>query len=241
MPCHQGNTMQTNTHLTSKIQIKTVSRTVAALTLGAALFGATSAMAESSPSFSELSALWWKWALETPASKNPLSDATGKYASVNQPLEDIFFLAGNQGGTTTRTITIHEGKALFFPIANVFDVEDGYALPSGDLVFSVPHPLQVARDLVSTDIATVSGMVCTVDAKNIAITSKNFEQSVPFILLEPSDNILGVPAGIYFPAVDAGYYLLLKPLTKGNHIIHFASSNAAFGTTTDVTYNITVK
>ena len=73
--------------------------------------------------YSQWAAQWWQWALETPASENPLTDTTGQFAVVNQSGR-VWFLAGNVGGTTVRTITVPSGKALFFPIVNVFDVED---------------------------------------------------------------------------------------------------------------------
>ena len=67
------------------------------------------------PSASLLATKWWRWALETPASENPLTDTTGQFAAVNQSGR-VWFLAGNPGGTTARTITVPSGKALFFPI-----------------------------------------------------------------------------------------------------------------------------
>jgi hypothetical protein len=53
------------------------------------------------------------------------------------------------------------------------------------------------------------------------------------ILYLPDNNIFAVPAGTYGPTVSDGYYLILKPLTKGQHTIEFAGSipnpNAPFG------------
>ena len=88
------------------------------------------------PPASPLAAQWWQWALGTPASENPLTDTTGQFAAVNQsPSGRIWFLAGNFGGTTVRTITVPKGAALFFPIVNVFDVEDGIGIPGGTRFF----------------------------------------------------------------------------------------------------------
>src|SRR5437762_12394565 len=79
------------------------------------------------PPASHLATRWWQWALETPASENPLTDTTGQFGAVNQSGR-VWLLAGNPSGTTVRTITVPSGKALFFPILNVFDVEDGIAV-----------------------------------------------------------------------------------------------------------------
>jgi hypothetical protein len=41
-------------------------------------------------------------------------------------------------------------------------------------------------------------------------------------------------------AVVDGYWLMLKPLSPGKHVIHFTASNATTGFALDVTYNVTV-
>ena len=129
------------------------------------------------PPASHLATSWWKWALETPASENPLTDTTGQFAAVNQR-GPVWFLAGNPGSTTVRTISVPSGKALFFPIVNVFDAEDGIAVGGGRL-FLVPRPVQVARTFVSSVIATATGLSCEVDGSSFPITTANLEQSTP--------------------------------------------------------------
>jgi hypothetical protein len=192
------------------------------------------------PPASLLATKWWKWALETPASENPLTDTTGQFAAVNQPNGSIWFLAGNTGGTTVRTVTVPAGKALFFPIVNVFDVEDAI-IAGGVKLFLIPKPVQVAQTVVANIIATATGLSCEVDGTPLPITTANLEQSTPFSLRLPDDNIVGVPAGVYYPAVDSGYYVLLPPLSAGQHTIHWAGSITFFSLSLDVTYNITVQ
>ena len=191
------------------------------------------------PPASLLATKWWKWALETPASENPLTDTTGQFAAVNQSGR-VWFLAGNVGGTTVRTITVPSGKALFFPIVNVFDVEDAI-IAGGVKLFLVPQPVQVAQTVVANIIATATGLSCEVDGTPLPITTANLEQSTPFSLHLPADNIIGVPAGVYYPAVDSGYYVLLPPLSAGQHTVHWAGSITFFPLSLDVTYNITVQ
>jgi len=221
--------MKTKWHQkTCRNYIYTVTSTV---TLAMALvFAANLASAQSVyPPASQLAAKWWQWILETPAAENPLTDATGEFGAVNQPNGNVWFLAGNtSGGSTVRIVTIPEGKALFFPIANVFDVEDGTATAGGGKVFSVKNPLQTAQNLCSAIIATAFGLSCSVDGTSVPITSANLEQSSPFAVQLPADNFLGVPGGVYYPMVDSGYYLLVRPLSPGQHTIHFAGSIAYF-------------
>ena len=56
----------------------------------------------------------------------------------------------------------------------------------------------------------------------------------------PEDNIYEVPAGRYGPSLNAGIFLMLRPLSAGAHTIRmFASYDATY--TVDVTYELTVE
>src|SRR5215831_14576474 len=122
-----------------------VCKTIAVATLAlTGLTQTTSAQSAYAPA-RLLAARWQQWAWEAPASESPLTDQTGQFGTVNQPNGPVWFLAGNTGGSTVRAVTIPSGKALFFPIANVFDVEAGTAVGSGGKVFSIQNPLQTAQ------------------------------------------------------------------------------------------------
>ena len=192
-----------------------------------------------------LAAHWWQWALAEPTLDNPLLDTTGQFAALNQQGR-VWFVAGSLSSKPiTRTFTVPAGKALFFPIVNVFDVEDGIAA-GGQFVFPpathpIPQPVQTAQGIVSSIIAAATGLSCEVDGVPLQINAANLEQSTPFSTFLPADNIVRVPAGVYFPFVDSGYYVLLAPLSTGFHTIHFAGTINAFPLTVDVTDNITVQ
>ena len=79
-------------------------------------------------------------------------------------------------------------------------------------------------------------MECDVDGIEIPITAQNRVQSVPFTLQVPADNVWGPDPFHAVGCVDNGYYVLLPPLSPGQHIIHFA-----FGEDLEVTDYITVK
>ena len=234
--------MQTIASLTSHKRTSMVTKAVSSLVMWLLLPSVVLAQSAYPPA-SQLAAQWWQWALETPTSVNPLLDQSGQFGAVNQPRGHVWFLAGNTGGVTVRTVAIPAGKALFFPIANTFDVEDGTAtgVGAGGKVFSVKNPLQTAQALVAAIMATAFGLSCSVDGTPVSITSANLEQSNPFALQLPTDNILGVPRGVYYPTIDSGYYVLLTPLSPGQHTIQFAGGIGFFGFSLDVTYHITIQ
>jgi hypothetical protein len=62
-----------------------------------------------------------------------------------------------------------------------------------------------------------------------------------FSIALPDNNLLGLPAGIWAPAVADGYYLLLSPLPPGPHTINFGGTGNFGGPfSEDITYNLTV-
>ncbi len=72
--------------------------------------------------YDELAAGWLEWVTSIPNASSPLFDTDGSYAAIGQGGK-IWFLAGNFGGSDTRTVAVPAGKALFFPILNYFWVE----------------------------------------------------------------------------------------------------------------------
>ena len=188
------------------------------------------------PPPSELAARWWTWVLEIPKAQNPLLDDTGQFAGVGQS-GPVWFLAGTWGGgPATRAFTVPAGKPLFFPIANFFSC--GHV--TGPKAATVPPgPIHSQRELAKAFIDTLIYLECDVDGVPVPITAQNREQSVPFAVRFPAYNLFMDEAFTCSPGVDEGYYVLLAPPTKGQHVIHFAAAGPGF--TLDVTDYITVK
>ena len=68
-----------------------------------------------------------------------------------------------------------------------------------------------------------------------------FEESEVFSIRLPAENVFGAPelAGVQLrPCVDAGYYVVVKPLRPGQHTIQFSGALGTFDV--DLTYYITV-
>jgi hypothetical protein len=63
-----------------------------------------------------------------------------------------------------------------------------------------------------------------------------------FSLTFPKHNLFGLPAGVYAPAVQDGYYLLLSPLEPGRHAITFSGTGNFDGPfSQDIIYRLLVK
>lgn len=70
----------------------------------------------------QLAQQWRQWALNTPAASNPLLDSTGAFANSNND-GPVFFVAGNVGGSTTRSFTAPAGKPIYVPLVDAIDIE----------------------------------------------------------------------------------------------------------------------
>ncbi|HXJ75133.1 MAG TPA: hypothetical protein VNM37_19920, partial [Candidatus Dormibacteraeota bacterium] len=81
-------------------KISNTSKVIAALALTLTLTTTIASAQSAYPPPSALAAQWWRWAESAPASVNPVADQTGQFAAVNQPKGNLWFLAGNFGGTT---------------------------------------------------------------------------------------------------------------------------------------------
>ncbi len=193
---------------------------------------------ERSPPLSMLTAEWRQWAYSIPTGQNPQEDPTGQFCMVGQR-GPIWFLAGVfLGGTAERSCTVPEGTALFFPVIN----QDAINAPN---VCGDPPENTSVRDLraqTKAAIDSVTDLSVEVDGKNVKNLLQRIKSTVYEIVL-PEDNVFdapcgspGVPGGIYSPAVDDGYYVLLHSLKPGVHTIHF-EANDGFE---NVTYKLTV-
>jgi hypothetical protein len=199
----------------------------------------------------EWSAVWWKWAYAIPVDDNPLLDSTGaksKFGDVGA----IFFLAGlfNPSGnaSVTRTVTIPANKFIFFPLENFVDdnVGNGCATPS-----STPCPTRLTIDELRAQINGVlpgiTALHASIDGQPVSDLFSHRETAPAFsYTLQLTDNLQEVVNGIttsdatgtVFPAVADGFYLMLRPLPPGQHVIDFGGT--VFGTPVDVTYQVTV-
>jgi len=189
-------------------------------------------------SYAEWSQAWWQWAYGLPADGHPLFDETGAYASAGQS-GPVWFLGGvfNVSGTAHRTITVPKGTALFFPVINV---EWDNVCPPGSLTIEELRALAAFFADLATDLA------CEVDGVPVPNMSRFRTPADAFSVTFPDNNLFQLfgcdaPAGTYYPFVGDGYYVMLGPLSKGHHTLHFTGTfGPPVGFTLDITYDIDV-
>jgi hypothetical protein len=179
--------------------------------------------------FDEWSGQWWQFVLSFPASSNPLFDATGDRCVFGQR-GPVWFLMGSLGGAVTRACAIPEGKALLFPLINIVDVS------------TASQTVEELRAEIAPLIDSTTNLSVEVDGTPIQqfvkSQRKSRVRSMAFEVTLPEGNVFGLAPGAYSPAVDDGFYVMLKPLGVGPHTLHFHADRDGFSS--DVTYHLTI-
>ncbi len=185
-------------------------------------------------SMGEWSVKWWQWSLSIPAASNPMMDNTGAFCNIGQK-GPVWFLAGVFiGGTVERSCTLPYGKHILFPIANAFWLN---SVDTPDL--KEADWRQAANDFLPPSVggdleATLDGNPIIFNPKTPIVRSQSPVFSVKF----PADNVFELDPNILtdFPIVSDGFWVMLPPLSKGVHVLHFRA-----GQSQDVTYHLTIQ
>lgn len=202
-------------------------------------------------SYGEWSALWWNWAMGQPVASNPIADPDGSFCDVGQS-GPVWFLAGAFGGSATRSCTIPAGKAIFFPVVNVY-----VNFPCGCPACAVPEldPSQIETCLATfaTDyMDDIDQLEVQVDGVSLKKNLFDYRARSGLFTFTPD------PSNAVFdgcilpsqPAVSDGYWVMLAPLSAGHHTLYFRGAgmirlgdpNCTFDFPFEVqlTYNLTV-
>jgi hypothetical protein len=187
--------------------------------------------AQASGQIAELSAAWWQHVSSLPTGTNP---TVGSYKANSPKCEGLvngtFFLAGaTSGDPVVRSCTVPADTQIFFPVVTIVCGE----------VFNDPANLtdkQLASycEKLFNQFTRGGKMFATVDGEPVPIectTSPIFEATVV------KNNPFGSPGGTS-KAVAVGCYVLLEPLSPGEHTLTFGISGSPFEQ--NITYHLTV-
>jgi hypothetical protein len=208
--------------------------------------------------YGEWAAAWWQWATSFPDGMNPVQDEDGHLCNLGQS-GPVWFLAGTFGGTgVERDCTIPAGKALFYPLVNttwvdcpdsgdadVTDDEVRWILANwsaaGDSACQLTSTLDTYQVFGQDQPAPVSGWM----RPTVRTQSPVYQMNLPENSVIAGSCAPPLPEGPTGRAIAEGYWVMLPPLTAGEHVvtIHGAACDAPIGGNfeTGVTYHLTVK
>jgi hypothetical protein len=214
-----------------------IARVIAVVVGFAALATVAAAWADSNPrvyspnarphgtTLTEWGEKWVQWAFSIPPDQSPFLDPDGRFCQVGQS-GPVFFLGASFGGDIVRSCTVATGTPLLIS-------------PGGTIcILHVDAETEEGlRACVEQQIDAVTNVVMDVDGIAVEGLSRYIIESPLFGFTLPADNVLGLQAGEY-QAILGGYFVLVKPLPPGEHLIH---DHADFPPQAGgVTYEITV-
>ena len=187
------------------------------------------------------SAEWLQWFMSQPVDGHPGNDSPGFDVTAGQS-GDVWFLAGNYS-PEPRTCTIPAGKALFFPMYNaecssLEPAESGF---HGDTA-------KEQRTCAKYWADHIVQPYCEIDGKAVAKPESYRVTSPQFTFTAPTPWIFGDTGGTG-TSVGNGYYILLSPLSPGEHtlrfggILHFTLADDGFDGDfpIDMTYHLAIE
>lgn len=154
--------------------------------------------------------MWWQWTYTIPKEVSPVRDVTGEHCHEGQK-GDVWFLAGGYGSSKIkRTCTIPSGKHIFFPIINM-----------------IYYPRQkggITCDNAKVSAALNNDKLLSIKVELDSLVSSNPEHSR--LSSKECFDLLGMIPKEYeapkvYPAATDGYWMMLKPLSKGEHTLKF--------------------
>ena len=163
--------------------------------------------------YAEWSAAALKWSLELPLEGHPAIDSPDFDVSTGQS-GNVWFIGG-PFGTVERTGTIPKNKALFISLVNV-EASDLEAPP----FYGATEAEQRAIAEFFGDHMVVASLVFTIDGVSVEHLDQFRFSSPQYDFTAPSPWIFGETGGDG-TSVGDGYYVLLEPLSSGQHTIHF--------------------
>jgi hypothetical protein len=205
--------------------------------------------------YGEWEAAWWQWVFSFPLSQHPLLDAADCSAGQSGP---VWFLGGTFAaitledgtvlGQAERSCTLPPGKALLFPIIN--NEWDNLGCPEpGNLT---PDELQALATWAQNHTTSLSCSIDGVAIQNLEryrVVAPIFSYTLP---AEP--NLIDQLYGCHFqgevsPAAADGVFVMVAPLSTGQHTIHFGGElvftaeedGFDFVFQEDITYHLTVQ
>lgn len=207
---------------------------IAVITI-AAFLPVNGAYGQDAVPWKQLSAEWWQWALSIPTSVNPLVDATGGNCMVGQRGTTWFLAGAIASDPVLRECDVPQDTTLFFPVINSINFDTPGQCGQGD-----PLPVSVYRDLSEQFVNGATNLSVTLDGDPVSPLHRT--ASPVFAVAVPADNLFSfcLPAGIYSPAVDAGIYARLSPLSVGTHTLHIHAEQPDAMFELDVTYHLNV-
>lgn len=192
-------------------------------------------------SYTDWTVQWMQSFLTFDCDNNPFANPANVLFSQTG---DVYFMAGLQATGSSVNITVPQDKAILFPLANYIN---DYPCPGGGFE---PAPGQTLEEFLTEGAVwftdNCSKLSVVIDADSVSNPQNYLFTSNLFTFTGSPDlatvcGFDGCITGTPQPAVTSGYYIMLKPLSKGQHTVHYHLEMEPWSIVQDGTFNITVQ
>jgi hypothetical protein len=177
-------------------------------------------------------AAWVQWVMPLPYSTGPITDPSGAACAAGQDGK-YWFLAGTAGGTAERTCEVPADRHLVFPLLNWWFVFFPELYPDEEAVEQVMPELVAASATLPDGVCSLTLEIDGVDAlASLDASTELFNVTDEAFAIEANDDNFASPqgfAGGSMAAMTAGYYVRLKPLPPGDHVLTFGGATCVDG------------
>ena len=172
---------------------------------------------------------WWQWAGSFDRAESPVADRTGINCHLKQA-GSVWFLAGTYGTQrTVRTCKVPRDKYLFFPLINYVVMPTPQTASCGAACCEpFAQTAKSITDEPSNLVLELNGRRIDDLARFRQATTECFDMGA---LAEPKYRV--------FPSAANGYYVMLRPLSPGKHVLNFGGMLP--GMSQAVTYTLFVE
>jgi hypothetical protein len=186
-------------------------------------------------SYEEWANRFWQWMWSMPSARNPGFDLTGRDLPLGQSGRVWFLINSFYPGTTERRATIPADTALFLEIFEwfaSFETDPGQPDTAG------------LKAILAEYADTIADLSLTVDGVPVPNLERFRIQSGPmYYTLDDMFEVFGygTPPGVYAPGFSDGYFVMLTPLSPGEHTISWTASSEPYFPLQETIWHLTVK
>ncbi len=163
--------------------------------------------------YSEWAAAWWQWSLALPVNGHPFIECMKDFSAGQSG--NVWYWAAPEGRVTCKE-NIPQGKAIFLAVRDV----EVSSLEDPPFYGATEAEQRRAAQWFANHIVDVFCLIDGVPVQKIADFRFLTRQ---FVFSAPTPWIFGAVGASGTAAAD-GYYVMVPPLPKGNHTIHYGGT-----------------
>jgi hypothetical protein len=171
-------------------------------------------------SYADLAKQFWKWQFSmAPDSSHPINDPTGANCTNGQSnsTSPVFYLSGMGGGEVVRKCDVPKEKGILIPVMTAIASPNEY---EGFTFEQIQAVVRGDQDTLRTMELTIDDQVYT---KEDLLSYRTMPTSAFDVDYLCCPTFFGAEEGPTSLASADGYYIVTKPLTPGQHVIHWKS------------------